>query len=344
MPVQTVVIGGIRLRVNEDPDNPGIYVLTNQQIDAAGDVVEGSGGAGGSADFGTAIDGQTLATGEGNLGWLSSVYKALTDRLPTIGQKAKAASLSVTLSNDHDAVSVTGTVAVTGGSTSANQATELARIGIETETAPANDTASSGLNGRLQRIAQRASSLIALFPASLGQKTMAASLAVALASDQTSIPVAATLVAGTNTNEVVGDAAEDAALAGNPLRMGGRASTAIPTAMSADNDIETQWLDRNGAAMMRKRPVSTATLANVTAATSSVTLLAANTARAGAKIFNDSTSALRLKYGSTASATSFVELVPPGGMWIWDDDGYTGIITGIWDAANGAARTLELTS
>jgi hypothetical protein len=40
---------------------------------------------------------------------------------------------------------------------------DLAAIGSLTETAPASDTASSGLNGRLQRIAQRLTSIIALF-------------------------------------------------------------------------------------------------------------------------------------------------------------------------------------
>lgn len=39
--------------------------------------------------------------------------------------------------------------------------------GAVTETAPATDIASSGLNGRLQRIAQRLTSLIALVPAAL---------------------------------------------------------------------------------------------------------------------------------------------------------------------------------
>lgn len=46
--------------------------------------------------------------------------------------------------------------------------TAAATIGIVTETAPATDTASSGLNGRLQRIAQRLTSLIALIPSALG--------------------------------------------------------------------------------------------------------------------------------------------------------------------------------
>lgn len=62
-------------------------------------------------------------------------------------------------------------------------------IGGLTETAPASDTASSGLNGRLQRLAQRLTSLIALVPASLGAKTSAASFAVVLASDQAALPI-----------------------------------------------------------------------------------------------------------------------------------------------------------
>jgi len=55
-----------------------------------------------------------------------------------------------------------------GDATAANQVTEQTLIGAVTETAPATDTASSGLNGRLQRIAQRLTSLIALLPAALG--------------------------------------------------------------------------------------------------------------------------------------------------------------------------------
>jgi hypothetical protein len=78
-----------------------------------------------------------------------------------------------------------------GDASAANQTTQIAsadltntRLGSVTETAPADDTASSGLNGRLQRIAQRITGLIALLPASLGQKTAADSLAVTMASDQ----------------------------------------------------------------------------------------------------------------------------------------------------------------
>ena len=57
-------------------------------------------------------------------------------------------------------------------------------IGGLTETAPSNDTNSSGLNGRMQRMAQRITSLIGLFPTAIGQTTKALSLAVAIATDQ----------------------------------------------------------------------------------------------------------------------------------------------------------------
>lgn len=60
-------------------------------------------------------------------------------------------------------------------------------IGAVTETAPASDTASSGLNGRLQRIAQRLTSLIGLFPTAIGQGTMAQSMKVVIASDQSAV-------------------------------------------------------------------------------------------------------------------------------------------------------------
>ena len=73
--------------------------------------------------------------------------------------------------------------------TSTLQTAAATLTGAVTETAPTTDTASSGLNGRLQRIAQRITSLIALLPTALGQSTMANSLRVVIASDQSAIPV-----------------------------------------------------------------------------------------------------------------------------------------------------------
>lgn len=55
----------------------------------------------------------------------------------------------------------------TGAATQASLASLVTAAGSPTETAPATDTASSGLNGRLQRIAQRLTSLLSLIPAAL---------------------------------------------------------------------------------------------------------------------------------------------------------------------------------
>jgi hypothetical protein len=85
-------------------------------------------------------------------------------------------------------VTVSSSALPTGASTLAEQQTQTTRIGDVTETAPATDTASSGLNGRLQRIAQRLTSLIGLFPSSIGQKAMTGSLSVVVASDQSNVP------------------------------------------------------------------------------------------------------------------------------------------------------------
>ena len=93
-----------------------------------------------------------------------------------------------TVSDSHYQVASSGGGGGGGGDASAaNQQTQITQLGSLTETAPTSDTASSGLNGRLQRIAQRLTSLLSLFPSSLGQKTSANSLAVTLASDQTSV-------------------------------------------------------------------------------------------------------------------------------------------------------------
>lgn len=88
---------------------------------------------------------------------------------------------------------------------------------------------------------------------------------------------------------------------------------------------------------------ATATLANVAASASSVTLQASNTSRLGWMFVNDSTSAVYVKFGSAASTTSYTVKVAAGGYYELPF-GYNGIITGIWDSATGNARVTEITA
>ena len=91
-------------------------------------------------------------------------------------------------------------------------------------------------------------------------------------------------------------------------------------------------------------PTSPATGGNtsVNASTTQVTLLAANANRKGATIYNDSTlNALKVSLGPTASATSFTVVIASSGYYEVPF-GYTGVITGIFATAIGAARITEV--
>jgi len=147
-------------------------------------------------------------------------------------------------------------------------------------------------------------SIDAGIPAALGQTTMAASMPVVIASNQTAVPISA-------------------------------ASLPLPTGAATETSV---------AAILGKYTSPTATLSNVSGSAVSVTLLALNTNRESAILVNDSTSACYVKFGSTASTTSFTYKLRSGDTLIIDGTPvYTGIITAIWDTATGTMRVTELT-
>jgi hypothetical protein len=85
----------------------------------------------------------------------------------------------------------------------------------------------------------------------------------------------------------------------------------------------------------------TATTTSVAQNIAAVTLLAANAAsRIGCSVFNDSNANLYLKTGAAASLASFTVELVPGAYWE-APYGYSGIITGIWDAAGAGAALVE---
>lgn len=95
------------------------------------------------------------------------------------------------------------------------------------------------------------------------------------------------------------------------------------------------------ALVTRQAPLTSSTPVNVASSATVVTLQAANTARRAWSVFNDSTATLYLKEGAAASTTDHKVQVPPGGYYESPMPIYTGIITGIWSAANGFARVVE---
>jgi hypothetical protein len=136
---------------------------------------------------------------------------------------------------------------------------------------------------------------------------------------------------GTNGNHrqvvVLGDPATNAGVAAVDATAG------LKVNLGADNDVTVTAL----------AVAAAATLANVSDTASSTTLLASNAARLAAIIYNDSTVGLYVKYGATASATSFTYFRDAGESY--REERYTGVIDGIWESdASGTARVTELTA
>lgn len=205
----------------------------------------------------------------------------------------------------------------------------------------------------------------------VGQKTMAASSPVVLASDQSSIPVAATLAAGSaiigdvridqttpgTTNGVQINAALPAganiigALAANqstnvaqingvtPLMgSGNTGSGSLRVTLATDQPSNTNPL------LVAETTSSSSSVTSVSASASSVSLLASNSSRKNATFFNDSAVILYLKLGATASTTSYTVQIPAMSYYeLPIGKIYTGAIDGIWASATGSVRITELT-
>lgn len=99
----------------------------------------------------------------------------------------------------------------------------------------------------------------------------------------------------------------------------------------------TAWL-------VTEEKAATATLSNVASSATNVTILASNASRKQATVFNDSTQILYLKFGTTASNTSYTVQLAAGAYYeLPGVRVYTGEIDGLWASANGNARVTELT-
>jgi hypothetical protein len=138
---------------------------------------------------------------------------------------------------------------------------------------------------------------------------------------------------------------EDTAItadAGQGTLVVARRDDVLSTLTPAQGDAVGLRVDSLGALWVTEaRRASTATTSNVASSASSTTLLSANADRLGAMILNDSDEILYVKLGATASTTSFTVKMESQTYYEVPFD-YTGIIDGIWAAADGFARVTEV--
>ncbi len=101
--------------------------------------------------------------------------------------------------------------------------------------------------------------------------------------------------------------------------------------------------DTGGALLTASALSTTSTLSNVSASTSTVTILAANTARRDAYIFNDSTATMYLAFASTASTTAYTLQLQSYQGYEFNNAVYTGALSAVWSSATGTARVTQIT-
>lgn len=189
-----------------------------------------------------------------------------TTRINTQGQKAMAASTPVVIASDQSTLAISAASLPLPASAAQEHATAASPHSVRLSTGAAFYDAPTGaqlpaalVGGRLD--ANVGAWLGATTP-TVGQKAMAASIPVVVASDQTPL-------------EVEGDAAHDAAIAGNPVRIGARANANEPTAVDADNDTVDLWADRLGRLVTIDGHPTPGSPATVSVTTTNVEILAA---------------------------------------------------------------------
>ncbi len=122
-----------------------------------------------------------------------------------------------------------------------------------------------------------------------------------------------------------------------------RNDNAATAQTSASGDYSGVAVDINGTQFVRDSPANTPAKTNVTAAITSTTVLAANTARRSAILVNESTSDAYLSYGGTASSTSYTVPWVAGSTITISGAEYAGALVAIWNTATGTARVTETT-
>lgn len=198
----------------------------------------------------------------------------------------------------------------------------------------------------------------------IGQETMANSLPVVIASNQSAIPitdnsgsitvdgtVAATQSGTWNINNITGTVSlpTGAATESTLSTLNGKVtacntgsvtiSSALPAGTNNIGDVDVATLPAVVAATY-----STSAVTSVTSAATSTSILASNANRRMAIMVNDSDKNAYVKLGATASTTSFSYKLTPGQTLELPMPVYTGAIDAIWDAGpTGSMRVTEIT-
>ena len=111
---------------------------------------------------------------------------------------------------------------------------------------------------------------------------------------------------------------------------------------SIDRKLDGQATETTLDELKAKYHADTATLNLVPGSDVSVELVAANAVRKGLILYNNSRSAAFVTYGDTSSSLLYTHRVAPGGFWSMNFPIYRGVISCVWDVADGGMMVTEL--
>lgn len=173
-------------------------------------------------------------------------------------------------------------------------------------------------------------------PATLGQKTSANSMSVVIASDNTVAISAASLPlpsgAATSALQTSGNSTLTSISGQLPTTLGSKVSASSLSVVLASDETVPISLPSS----------STAAQTSVASSATSVSLLASNANRKGCIVFNDSSQILYVSFTATSTTSAYSVKLFPNSSYM-SDFIYTGVISGIWASANGAAKITEFT-
>ena len=188
-----------------------------------------------------------------------------------------------------------------------------------------------------------------------GQETMANSLPVVIASDQSAVPisddggsitvdgtVAATQSGTWNINSISGTVSlpTGAATESTLSTLDGK----VTACNTGSVTLASQANPFTSAIPVEPETVSTSSVTSTSASASSVTVLASNANRKLAVFVNDSDKIAYVKLGGTASTTSYSYKLQPNSTLELAQPVYTGVVDAIWETSpTGAMRVTELT-
>lgn len=250
------------------------------------------------------------------------------DAAGNIGNSAFATTLSPTYTaNTQAALSLTLTGALRVDGSAVTQPVSAASLPLPTGASTSalqttGNTTLSAISGQI--------------PTTLGTKTSANSMSVVIASDDV-VAISATALplptgAATSALQTTGNTSLSAISGQLPATLGSKVSASSLSVVLASDETVPISLPSS----------TTGTLTSVASSATTVTLLASNSSRKGYAIFNDSTQILYVAFSATSSTGAYsVKLFPNSA--ITSDFIYTGVISGIWAAANGAAKVTEFT-